>query len=54
MEVTNIEYQGWQDCYQNCNEHFELVIPTQFGIQIIHFGFLGKSTVYPDEGCEHQ
>jgi hypothetical protein len=39
MEIEKIDYLGWEDCYHISNGIVELVIPSSFGIRIMHFGF---------------
>ena len=42
MEIKQIKFQDWDDCYQVGNSKIDLVIPSCFGIRILRFGFLGQ------------
>ena len=46
MEVAKVKYLGWQESYQISNQAIELVIPSAFGIRIIHFSFRGEANQF--------
>lgn len=39
MEVTRVDYLGWEKCYQVSNQLIDLIVPSSFGIRILHLGF---------------
>lgn len=44
IELT--EYRGWRDSVRLTNGVWELIIPTQIGIRILHFGFVGAANLF--------
>lgn len=50
--LQETDYTGWQPCLHLTNSVWELIIPTQFGIRILHFGFVGEENQFwrnPDD-----
>jgi hypothetical protein len=46
------DYAGWQSCLRLTNGAWELIVPTQVGIRILHFGFAGEDNQFwlnPDD-----
>jgi len=39
MEIKIVDYLEWSNCYQISNDKTMLIIPSSFGIRVIHFGF---------------
>jgi hypothetical protein len=40
MKNELIQYKGWENCIRLTNTVVDLVIPTEIGLRIVHFGFL--------------
>jgi hypothetical protein len=49
-EITeHVEFEGWQNCVKLSNGSIELVVTTDVGPRIIHFGFInGRNMFYVD------
>ncbi|MCS6922867.1 MAG: hypothetical protein NZM10_00660, partial [Fimbriimonadales bacterium] len=50
--LTQTDYQGWHSCLHLTNNAWEFIIPTQVGIRILHFGFVGDENQFwqnPDD-----
>ncbi|MCX7994095.1 MAG: hypothetical protein N2651_10570, partial [Fimbriimonadales bacterium] len=50
--LSRTAYGGWQKCLHLTNSAWELIIPTQVGIRILHFGFMGEENQFwqnPDD-----
>jgi hypothetical protein len=48
----NISYMGWPNCLRLSNSEVELIIPTDIGLRIFHFGFIGGQNIFflsPDD-----
>ena len=41
MKVTKVEYAGWKNCLRMANDEVELIVTTDVGPRVIHFGFIG-------------
>ncbi|MHB1460238.1 MAG: hypothetical protein ACYC1M_03025 [Armatimonadota bacterium] len=46
MNVTTVEYAGWKNCLRVENGEVELIITTDVGPRIIHFGFIGGANEF--------
>jgi hypothetical protein len=42
----HISYMGWPNCIRLSNEEVELIIATDIGIRILHFGFTGGKNIF--------
>lgn len=42
----NIPYMGWPHCLRLSNAEVELIIATDIGIRILHFGFIGEKNIF--------
>jgi hypothetical protein len=42
----NINYMGWPNCLRLSNSEVELIIPTDIGLRILHFGFIGGQNIF--------
>lgn len=50
--MKKIPFLGWENCIQLSNQKVELVVTTEVGPRIIHFGFVGDENVFatfPDQ-----
>lgn len=45
MFQEKIHYGGWPDCVRLYNKEVELIITTDVGPRIIHFGFIGEQNI---------
>ena len=45
-EVTRIEYNGWKDCLCVSNGIVDVILPTEIGIRVSHYGFTGGQNVF--------
>jgi hypothetical protein len=41
MQASKTNYRGWRNCYRLANKAIELIVTTDVGPRIIHFGFVG-------------
>jgi hypothetical protein len=51
LKVEKIEYHDWPNCYLLSNGRIDLIVTTDVGLRIIHFGFTGEENelgVFPD------
>jgi hypothetical protein len=51
-QEENIYYKGWPDCIRLSNSEVEILIPTDIGLRILHFGFIGADNIFylnPDD-----
>ncbi len=51
--LQETDYAGWQPCLHLTNGAWELIIPAQFGVRVLHFGFVGEGNQFwlnPDDG----
>jgi hypothetical protein len=42
----NISYMGWPHCLRLSNAEVELIVATDIGIRILHFGFIGEKNIF--------
>jgi hypothetical protein len=42
----HISYRGWQNCLRLSNTVVELIIATEIGPRILHFGFIGGQNIF--------
>ena len=42
----HISYMGWQHCLRLSNAEVELIIATEIGLRILHFGFIGGQNIF--------
>jgi len=48
----NIPYMGWPNCIRLSNLEVEMIIATDIGLRILHFGFIGEKNIFylsPDD-----
>ena len=48
----NIHYKGWPNCIRLSNSEVEVLIATDIGLRILHFGFIGGDNIFylaPDD-----
>jgi hypothetical protein len=51
IEIKQVEYHGWPDCYQLSNGQVELIISSDFGPRILYFALPGQQNIlkqYPE------
>lgn len=46
INLEPVSYNGWENCYRLSNDEIELIFPTEIGIRILHFGFIGGDNVF--------
>jgi hypothetical protein len=46
INLEKIPYGGWPNCYRYANDKFELVVTTDIGPRIIHFGWKGQENQF--------
>lgn len=44
--MERVEYRGWKDCIRLANAQVELVLTTQVGPRVIHFGQVGQGNMF--------
>ena len=50
--MERVTYQGWQNCVRLSNDEVELIAPTEIGLRIMRFGFIGEENEFvefPDD-----
>jgi hypothetical protein len=46
VKIEKTEYAGWPNCYRISNGEVELIVTTDVGPRVIHFGFPGAKNVF--------
>lgn len=46
VKIEKMSYKGWDNCFSISNKQVELIVTTDVGPRIIHFGFLGKENEF--------
>jgi hypothetical protein len=44
--LDEVHHPEWRDCLRLANDAYELLIPLQFGIRILHFGWAGGENLF--------
>ena len=44
--LDEVNHPEWRDCLRLANDAYELLIPLQFGIRILHFGWAGSENLF--------
>src|SRR4051794_14464514 len=46
VKIEKTDYAGWPNCYRISNGEVELIVTTDVGPRVIHFGFPGGKNVF--------
>jgi hypothetical protein len=46
MQIEEVRYLNWDECIRLANGTIELIIPSSFGIRLLHFGFIGSQNEF--------
>ncbi|MBD3267992.1 hypothetical protein GF373_15100 [bacterium] len=46
VTIEKVAYHGWENCYKLTNGAVELIVVTDIGPRIIHFGFVGQENIF--------
>jgi hypothetical protein len=44
--IEQVAYEGLPNCYRIANETIELIVPTEVGPRVLHFGFVGQQNEF--------
>jgi hypothetical protein len=44
--LDEVHHPEWRDCLRLVSDAYELLIPLQFGIRILHFGWAGGENLF--------
>jgi hypothetical protein len=48
VKIEKTEYAGWPNCYRISNGEVELIVTTDVGPRVMHYGFVGGTNVFKE------